>query len=577
MRTLAALLLAAVPPSAVAQAGDVRVEYELRHEPPAGERDFAQWVVQVDVARLPRKGRLDLRLSDWGGWPAADWPHVELLESRPALQRGSQPGHWTAALGGEREARIRYRVRLTPMGSDAQRRFGLLPTWSEAYAFGYSWNTLASVEVDGARSARAPTLRIEARRGTPIVTGWAGRSEATQTATLDVALGNAPIVFGAPAVERVETRAGFPLEVRQFGGGPDITGTLAEVIAACAPAFGRAFGVPARRPYRAFVTDHQGGGMGSHHGLRIGATADAPADHAGSPWLRSHVAHELMHDWLGIGLTEEDPSLVWFKEGFTEYLALWQATSAGLVSRDWFAGRLLELEGIARERSSAGQVAFGDPTVTWRDGDGPNEMLAYTGAPLLALRIDAELRAAGEPGLPQLVRDLLAREPPRYSLEDLRRWLAEHGQEARWEASIQGAALPDVAESLELAGYATERVPADLTYFGLRTDGAEPGCTVLVVDPAGPAGEAGVRAGDVLTGWFPARGERAHANDPDPEFPFGLGTFEPGVEGTFLGIRRGGEDLKVPLEPRVLRGAGHVLRRGSAAKALEAFFRFDPR
>jgi hypothetical protein len=477
----------------------------------------------------------------------------------------------------EARRRLRYRVRLTRLGSEEQRRFGLLPTWSEGYAYGYSWNTLVRVEIDGEHSTRPPTLTLEAPRGTAIVTGWGGRSKGRQRVELDVDLGNSPIAFGAPAIELVETRSGFPLEVRQFGGGPDVTGTLAEVIAASAPAFERAFGVSARRPYRAFVTDTQGGGMGSHFGLRIGVMADAPEGHALSPWLRSHVAHELMHDWLGILLTEEEPGLIWFKEGFTEYLALWQTTSAGLVSRDWFAGRLLELEGIARERSSGGKVAFGDRTVTWRDGDGPNETLVYTGAPLLALRIDAELRAAGEPGLPQLVRDLLARKERTYGFEDLRAWFVEHDLAARWEASIEGAELADVAESLALAGYGTERVPCDLAYLGLRTAGEDTNCSVLAVDPGGPGSKAGVRVGDVLTGWCCLRGERAYPIDTEPEFPFGLGTFEPGVPGTFLGVLRDGENRKVEVEPRILRGAGYVPRRRSDTEALDRFFRFDPR
>jgi hypothetical protein len=49
------------------------------------------------------------------------------------------------------------------------------------------------------------------------------------------------------------------------------------------------------------------------------------------------------------------------------------------------------------------------------------------------------------------------------------------------------------------------------------------------------------------------------------------------VEDTFLGVLRGGEDEKVHVRPRVLAGAGHVLRRRADTPALEAFFRFDPR
>ena len=503
--------------------------------------------------------------------------YVELLGSEPALPPGAEPGHWKASSVGRSQVTLTYRIRLTRLGSEEQRAHGLLPTWSPAYTFGYSWNTLVRVTVDGEVLANAPTIRIEAPSGESIVTGWAGRSTGPQRAVLDAALGNAPIAFGAPAVERLEERAGIPLEIRQFGGGPDVTEMVAEVLAACAPAFERAFDYPARRPYRAFVTDTQGGGMGSHYGLRIGVMADAPADHAQTPWLRGHVAHELLHDWLGIALTEENSQLVWFKEGFTEYLALWQATAAALVERDWFAQRLFELESIARTRSAAGSVSFGDPNVTWRDGDGPNETLVYTGAPLLALRADAELRVAGHAGLPALVRDLLASADGPYDLEDLRKWFHAHDLEARWDASVAGAELPDVAESLALAGYATIEEPADLTYFGLRTDGDRPGCTVLAVDPDGPAHAAGLRVGDVLTGWFPARAQPATANAADNPYPFGLGAFDPSsAANAFLGVLRNGVNEKTFVQPVVQRGAGHVRRLDATAPALDEFFRFEP-
>ncbi len=451
-----AVLLPATPAAAARALVASEIRYTLRHAP--GETGTA-WVVDVEVRGIPADAaRLTFELSGWGG--AADAPgYLEALETSSSIHAAG-PGRFEALLGDAPHGVVafRYALHLPRIGSAAQRARGLLATHDDAYAFGYSWSTLVQVFVNGEPLAGKRTLTLLAPRGTPIITGWAGRGTAEQRVVLDAAMGNAPLAFGRPTHEAERSRGRFDVEVYQFGSGRDATPAVADVLIAAGPVLARQFGTAARDPYRAFITDHAGGGMGSHFGLRIGFGADQPAGVEEGEWFRAFVLHEFVHDWLGQQLVEDDSSLVWFKEGFTEYLALWTATSTGLVSREWFARRLLELESIARTRSALGQVAFGDPTVSWRDGDGPLETLAYTGAPLLALLLDVELREARRPGLPALVRDLLRREDRAYGLTTLATWFADAGLGARWQRSVLGTELPSVRELLERAGY---RISAD--------------------------------------------------------------------------------------------------------------------
>jgi len=365
-----------------------------------------------------------------------------------------------------------------------------------------------------------------------------------------------------------------PLEVYQFGGGRDVTGAMAHVLGTVLPELSTHLDRKLRSPYRAFITDTQGGGMGSHFGLRVGFFADAEEGLEESSYFRQHITHELFHEWLGIQLRESDSSLVWFKEGFTEYLSLWQAAAAGLVSRDWFASRLIELQEIARQRSSLGSKAFGDPDVAWRDGDGPNETLAYTGAPLLALVLDAELRQAGQPGLMQLVRDLLGCGET-YSLSDIRQWLEDHGLADRYERSIAGVEMPDITDILARIGYELVEEAAPLTYFGLQTTDEMFHWEVLAIDPEGPAAQVDIRVGDVINGYFPSRANAPRIRDVDTRYRFGLDRFEPGIEGTFLGLVRGEEEHQIFLQPELIPG-GFLRRLGAGGTALDGFFAFTP-
>lgn len=568
------------------------VHYRLVHDPGAtrapgaahGAADgadarAASWTVEITIRDAARAvGTLRVVLDDFGGWDALDPPYLELLEADPEPRRAEPAaGRFELPLPRRDEdvVRLSYRIALLPMHGEAQRAFGLLPTAGDSYAFGWSWNVLAQVSDDDGPVRGARTLEIVAPEGTSIVTGWAGRSVGRQLVTLAPEMGNAPIAIGTPVTETREERDGFAVEVFQLGEGSPIDDVVARILLEASPALGRLFGRPAPSPYRAFVTDHVGGGMGSHHGLRVAHTADEAPERRDSPWLAAFVLHEHIHDWLGLTVSDAGESLVWFKEGFTEYLSLWAAAASGLVPRAYFATRLLELEQIARTRSALGEVRFGDRDVRWRDGDGPIESLAYTGAPGLALLVDVTLREDGRGGLPALVAALVAEGPRAIDLDDLENAFAALGLRDLWRRSIEGTELPSTRALLERAGFAIVEQPTDLTGLGLRADGDGVGATIRAVERDGPGAAAGVRAGDVITGYFPARPDAVSARGAPTRFDFGLALLVPGQPGAFLGVRRGTQDLRLEIDPRVLSGAGAIERWGGDEKRLDAFFAWE--
>src|SRR5687768_15970055 len=74
-------------------------------------------------------------------------------------------------------------------------------------------------------------------------------------------------------------------------------------------------------------------GAGNPHGYSSVLGPEAPWDAR----MRNHIAHELIHHWIGVGLWITDAqktSGYWFSEGFTVHYARAIPLRAGLVSPD---------------------------------------------------------------------------------------------------------------------------------------------------------------------------------------------------------------------------------------------------
>ena len=547
-----------------------RVVTVLEHAP-----EEEAWFVDVTMTRLdPAEGRVEAYFTGWGLGLADGADHVVRLDARGRPMPDDAGPPWFLPVPESGRVELHYRVRLLPMGGEEAAAAGLRPQLGD-YAFGYSWNTIVQLSQGGYALGGDHHLELRAGQGVPVVTGWRGRTTARQRLTWPSPAGNGPLAFGEPArvLELPAGEGGPAVEVYQYGAGPDATAAVGEVVQRALPVMAALFGRAPPSPYRAFVTAHGDGGMSSHAGLRVTVRAEQdPAVHA-SPWFRRLVVHELLHFGLGHELDPGGEHLAWVHEGFTEYLALWVTAVAGHNTREEFARAVLEHEQLARGQSTLGEVAFADET-DWRD-DGPRETQAYSGGALLGLALDVELRQRGHSGLGAFVRDRLAAGADSFTIDDLRTWLKERGLGARYAASVAGTELPPAEELLALAGFRRGPRPVDLAYVGLRTEEADGG-RVRAVDPDGPAARAGVREGDVITGLFPLRQDGATVKGRAPRHDFGLTLFEPGRPGAYLGVRRGDEDLQLPVEPERLEGAGRAEGWIADGGALDLFFASPP-
>lgn len=427
-----------------------QVQYQLAFTT-ASERP--EWRFTVSARGLDPKSPAGMFLPDWGEWTKIDSYYLSIKESRPPLRRDPElPDRFVFKLpaGWDGSLHVVYDIRTLEEGSNAQENFKLLPVRSSAFSLGYSANTLMRVLSGGRETSGGRTLDIVAPDGWTIVTGWGGISKSRQQIELEPGAGNTTIAFGVPVSVAVSTDEFGTYEAVQFSPGPEVASSVLNIVSALGRSYSESTGSPAGA-LRVVMSPMSAGGTGTFTEgcLSVNAMpglADNPLD----PGYVHFLGHELFHAWLpGRLKPQEESSTVWFHEGFTEYLSLRHAAKAGLISRGWFAYRLLAFENELKDNPALGKVAFGDPAVRWREG--PNEQIAYKGGALLAFAMDAELRRQGRPGLMELIRDrLLSRT---YSLDSLFSWMRAHGLKEFAARYFDGKEPPDLPAAFGAAGF----------------------------------------------------------------------------------------------------------------------------
>ncbi len=563
-------LCAPAQDAAAARAADLRIEHALTCRPDGC------WEVRVHGSGLdPGAGPLEFMLNDWGEWRAVDAYYFEVIAADPPLAADATgfPPFATAIAPPDGIFDLTYELRVADLDSEAHRNHGLLPFRTQSYAYGHTRNVFLEVRQAGATVAAEYTVELLPPEGADVFSGWAGRHAGPQRAGVDPAACNGIFAFGSASTERILGSGADQIMVWHFGAARDVSDTVGVMVEMLAPAMGAALESPAPSPLRVFVTDAGGGGMSSDHGFFVGYEASTPDFVEHSTYFHQTIAHELFHTWLGIRVPGNE-DIVWFHEGFTDYFALWFLAATGGCERRWFAERVLELDAEARATSSLGSISFADPDTAWRDGDGPNERMAYQGGLLLALALDVELRAAGKPGALQIVKDFL-QDGVAPDLASVRGWIESQGLKEFYARCVAGAGPPAAQEGLERLGFVFERASVPLTYLGLCAEGVGLGARIVKVDPNGPAAAAGVRVGDVVGGYAPTRdGAVEIGSAVTTEYRFGLALFEPAAKSVQIWFERDGREVEIRIVPQIWDGGSRRVI-GNAGEALDDFFRFE--
>lgn len=427
-----------------------RLIYELRFE--FGGKDAfplqqrPRWMLTVSGTGFdPAAGAICLVFDNWGDWAVIDSLYIDTGETNPAVDADLFPGNaivlqapasWNGSFDAE------FSLQPLRAGTKSNQRWSMLPQWSPSYSFGQTRNVFPQVFQDEGKVIAHCNVTLSAPPGVKISSGWLGLTDSIHTLSIDPTLGNGFLGFGEPLEHQRRKLPEGRLEVIHYGKGQMVAHKVADLVEKLSMSISGALGPPAD-PLVVYITDVGGGGMGTDYGLVLGYEVETPAWQIDSPYYRHFIAHEFFHHWLGSKVSGSE-SFTWFHEGFTEYFSLWHLAAIGAISQDWFYERLMELGQEAIDKSSWGTVAFADQEVPWRDGDGPNEIMAYKGGAVLAFLLDVQLRESGYPGGQQMLRDFLDDGKREISLIDLQTWSRAHELDAFWNEYVVGLTVPDL-------------------------------------------------------------------------------------------------------------------------------------
>jgi hypothetical protein len=565
------LTLACTPPTAVRRPGVAAIdsatappfEYGVRY---TAAGDSGALTVSLRAGALGAASEdIVIALSDWGEWTTAREPYVSELRIDGSAFSFNAKGQLAVprALVADGQLVVTYQLRSRDAGSAANLERRLLPYRDGAHLFGFAKNTLAEVLVDGRAIQRPSIINIEAAPDDAIFTGWGGYSAGQQTARASAEFPTENGVFAIGRMAGLTTRSvnGEPVEVAQFAAGSDVTAEIAGYADSLVAAMSRTTGRRPRGPLRIILEPQRREGVFGGTHTNDGTVVYFPAEPL-SVMAKVTLAHEVFHDWLGSHLVD-DGTVTWFNEGFTDYISLWHAAATGVVTPAQFAERMFDIERQARASPSLGRVRFAEPGTQWRDGDGPNETMAYRGAALIAFFTDIQLRQRGGT-VTDLIRQLLSRPQREYGLNDIRMAMARLGVSDVYTQSINGTHVPTVRPLLITAGFDEDKVaePAALTYLGIdaRSEGTDPmgvvPAVVLAIDPAGPAAKVDLRVGDRIIDIGERRGDPPMVGPSElTRYRFGLNVVPSGARTVTLRIAANGSVREVQVTP-VRRSGG---------------------
>jgi predicted metalloprotease with PDZ domain len=501
MRALALLLLAAAP--AVA---DVTYKIDL------ADRGAHQATVEMTVrgAQAP----LELAMPVWtpGAYELRHWgrnltplaAEDDAGRSVPFTRVG--PDRFRVQAGGT--VKLRYRVYAAELSDDASQIDA-----AHAYLNGSS----VFLSAKGQEQA-LHQVSIAAPEGWRVATALEEAGSGWEALSYE-ALIDAPIEVGKFA--RGEVRAAGRVYRVAADGAGEIPAQFLRDLAKIAEAEARMVGAPPYRHYLLLI--HLADGIGRIAALEHAASSSVIIPHRSfSPGeaydeLLYVCAHELFHAWNARRLRpaelvpydllhEQRARSLWITEGLTEYYAHRALRLAGLWTKARYLARLGEQATRAQESARRGLSIEEEAELTWH---APDEAAAdpdayYARGHLVALALDAAIRANGKHSLDDVLKSLLAQadanggvlavDGDKLAAEVTRFSTAAVGEKV---AAWTRAPREQLDEALAQVGLKLSRDESPArTFAGFSAENDAGSLRVVSVGPSGPAAAAGLRAGD---------------------------------------------------------------------------------
>ena len=197
------------------------------------------------------------------------------------------------------------------------------------------------------------------------------------------------------------------------------------------------------------------------------------SDNSGyNEWFR---AHEVAHQWWGIGVDFATYRDQWLSEGFASFAGLWYMQVAKKDTKPYFAQLRRWKTDIIANGVRAGPISMGYRVTTAREGNDYQVVVYYKGAWVLHMlrTLMIDFKTMGEDRFTNMMRDFYQSYEGKYaSTDDFQRVVEKHtGQPMGWffDQWVRGTAIPTytVAWSVEDAGNGVYKARVKVTQEGV--------------------------------------------------------------------------------------------------------------
>ncbi len=504
-------------------------------------------------------------LPTWGDWDRPDIPYVlaARLDGRPAAPDSSGAVSLPATAITNGRVTLSYELPVLTIGSPAAVIHPLLPRGDSLHAVAFVRNTMV-----GFRRANGTPLELrtvvrllsDGRRGT--YSGWAGYARGTQSSAAPNPIDedNGVFVLGAVGPPLARMIGSTRIEVLPTTEDSRPAEEVMTILASVVPVLQRATGVVPSTMVRMVIGDSHAEGVARGTATLSGTyVALPPTGQLSDPSIEL-VAHELIHDWLGVRRFH-DPGMLWVTEGFTTYLASWAVVAGGLTTEARFAGRMQELADAVLAIPADMLLPLSRDAVRPPEADGEVEDLAYSGGALAGLSIDVALRRRGS-SLAGYLGVLLREVHGPVGEPDLRRLATAMGVSEAYALASDSMPDPMPWRALAGAGFRITEEEAALAYLGIEVDPLPLGewrtlgpAIVRGIDPRGPAVGLPLAAGDTIIVRSPPRGNAPMPGAAaPPRFRFAMSAIPTGERMVTIDLRGGGPPRTVTATPRLISG-----------------------